>query len=311
MPGEKCILCNSSDLIVTEILNTDQLIRLYKKRAKVDVSRFFKVKEISSYRCLHCGLGMYLPQAVGDGEFYDDLQKYKGYYLNEKPEFTEAAKFIRSTDDVLEVGSGEGLFVNYINCNSYKGLEFSEEAISKAKSNAITLHKESIEDHAANNKNKYDIVCYFQVLEHVPNPGAFIKASVDCLKPGGKLIVAVPSADSFISDALNFYLNMPPHHTSSWTDQTLGMIAELNQLKVIHIFHEPLHPMHRVFYYKTVIYKRLAGKFRHRGGILDNSSVSWALYALSSFMAHVKNVFPPAGKLPMGQSVSFVYQKPS
>ncbi len=252
---------------------------------------------------------MYLPQAIGDGMFYDDLQKYKGYYLHEKSEFKEAAKFIQPTDDVLEIGSGEGLFVGFIRFKSYTGLEFSEDAISKARKTGIHLLNQNIEDHALENNNKYDVVCCFQVLEHVPNPGKFIKACLDCLKPGGRLIVAVPSADSFIRDAVNFYLNMPPHHASTWTDHSLEKVAELNQLRIMHVFHEPLHPMHRLFYNKTVIYNKLIKKFKHPYIMLDNSVRSWCLYGLSNIGAHFKNIFSSNGTSPVGQSVTFVYQK--
>jgi 2-polyprenyl-3-methyl-5-hydroxy-6-metoxy-1,4-benzoquinol methylase len=309
MLNEKCILCNSNQLSVTEKINTDGLIRLYKKRAGVDVGRFFKEKQINYCTCNNCGLKMYLPQVIGDGTFYDDLQKYKGYYLHEKSEFTEAAKFIHPADDVLEVGSGEGLFVSYISFKSYTGLEFSEDAISKARKIGIHLQNQSVEDHCRENRNKYDVVCCFQVLEHVPNPGKFIKACLDCLKPEGRLIVAVPSADSFIRDAVNFYLNMPPHHASTWTDHALEKLADLNQLRIMHVFHEPLHPMHRIFYNKTAIYNNLGKKFGHPYRMMDKSARSWFLYSLSNIGAHLKNIFSADGTAPVGQSVTFVYQK--
>ncbi|MBX9782799.1 MAG: class I SAM-dependent methyltransferase [Chitinophagaceae bacterium] len=114
--------------------------------------------------CENCGLKFYTPQAAGDGEFYNKLQNYKGYYLKEKAEFQEASKYISNTDDVLEIGCGEGLLTNYISYKTYTGLEFSDKAIITATGKGLKVTNESIEVHAIKNANKYDVVCYFQVL---------------------------------------------------------------------------------------------------------------------------------------------------
>jgi 2-polyprenyl-3-methyl-5-hydroxy-6-metoxy-1,4-benzoquinol methylase len=304
-----CILCNSSNIITTESLNTDQITTLYNKRASVDVNRFFEEKTISYCTCADCGLHFYWPQAVGDGAFYDDLQEYKGYYLPEKSEYHEAAKFINPSDSILEIGCGEGLFTDFIKYKGYTGLEFSDNAIAKATQKGLTVLKESLETHANKNVEKYDAVCYFQVLEHVKNPGSFIKESLQCLKHGGRLIIAVPSEDSFIHDVVNFYLNMPPHHTSRWTDQTLKRIADLFKLEVESVFHEPLQPIHKVFYKKTVIHKKLSGFIGRKFRILDDSAVNIFLDGVSVLTAKAAAPFVAKQNNITGQSVLFIYKK--
>jgi 2-polyprenyl-3-methyl-5-hydroxy-6-metoxy-1,4-benzoquinol methylase len=309
MTDLQCILCQNHDVHVNETIPTKQLVDLYRRRAGVDVSRFFKGPSIMYCICGTCGLGFYWPQAVGDGRFYDDLQEYEGYYIPEKEEFKIAAKFITSGDNVLEVGSGEGLFTGYIQCKSYTGLEFSEKAIEKARRKGITLLNESLEEHARMNSEKYDVVCYFQVLEHVPEPGKFIKDSLACLKKGGKLIIAVPSEDSFIRNAINFYLNMPPHHCSRWTDHTLTKVAELNKLSILQIFHENLLSLHRPFYFKTSINSYLRSKFNRSYRAVDNDLLATSLYALSVLAAPVRSLFSPTAERITGQGVTVVYEK--
>ncbi len=306
MKNLQCILCGSDHIKNLESINTVQLARLYKKRARVDVRRFFSENVIDYCECQDCGLKFYWPQAVGDGKFYDELQHYKGYYLEEKAEFIEASKYVSQNDDVLEIGSGEGMFTNFIRCKSYTGLEFSDNAISIAKEKGISILKQSIEDHAAQYPEEYDVVCYFQVLEHVPNPGKFIKDSLQCLKTGGKLMIAVPSEDSFISEAVNFYLNMPPHHSSRWTDHTLKKIAELNQLKVITIFHEPLHIIHRKFYRKTKIYKLLSSANSGNARSIDLGVSNAIKYGLSTIFSHLPIL---SDRYNIGQSVLIIFEK--
>jgi SAM-dependent methyltransferase len=250
-----------------------------------------------------------MPQAIGDGKFYDDLQQYKGYYPGDKPEFTEAARYITSEDDVLEVGAGEGLFTHYIRCRSYTGLEFSDQAIDKADKKGIKLLHQSLEDHAGENPERYHAVCYFQVLEHVPHPGRFISDSLRCLKPGGKLILAVPSEDSFIKDAPNFYLNMPPHHASRWTDNALRKIGELYGLDLLQLFHEPLHPFHEMFYYKTMAYKKLNGATSPSSQSVDIGLSATIRYGIATATAMLKKRLLPMKSRPVGQSVTAIFQK--
>ena len=302
-----CILCKSADTAVSDSIDAKQLSILYKKRAGAEVERFFKQPTIHLYTCGNCGLKFYWPQAIGDGKFYDELLRYSGYYLEEKAEFTEASKLISANDHVLEVGCGEGLFTNFIQCKSYAGLEFSEDAIVKARKKGLNVINQTLEQHAASHPESYDVVCYFQVLEHVEEPGKFIDDSLKCLKRGGKLLVAVPSEDSFIKNVVNFYLNMPPHHASRWTDKALEKVAELFNLEVVKLFHEPLHVVHKKFYIKTAIYKKAIAVLGKKYKPVDRSVTGSLLYGIATILSYPGAAF--LAKDLTGQSVFVVYKK--
>jgi 2-polyprenyl-3-methyl-5-hydroxy-6-metoxy-1,4-benzoquinol methylase len=304
----QCIFCDSTDIIVSDSINTSELSRLYKKRANINVERFFKEETIDLCSCSGCGLKFYQPQVAGDGKFYDELQLYKGYYLEEKPEFFEAAKYITSDKDVLEIGCGEGLFSNYISYKSYTGLEFSEVAIQKASSRGLTVLNQPLEQHAGTHEAGYDVVCYFQVLEHVIQPRKFIKDSIKCLKKDGILILAVPSEDSFIKQAINFYLNMPPHHISRWPDNTLSKIAAMNDLELVTLYHEKLHAVHKRFYYTTIINTKLRKLCGLTFKPLDNSIAGNIVYGIAVCFSVIVNLFP-GNDSKTGQSVMAVYKK--
>jgi 2-polyprenyl-3-methyl-5-hydroxy-6-metoxy-1,4-benzoquinol methylase len=303
-----CILCKSGDTYKTGSIDTSQLSALYKKRAGTEVDRFFHQSTTEIYTCRNCDLIFYWPQAIGDGKFYDELQRYSGYYLKEKAEYVQAAKFISPDCNVLEIGCGEGLFTNYIQCKSYTGLEFSEDAIKKAKDRGLNIFNESIEQHVATHAQLYDVVCFFQVLEHVQDPGDFITHSLNCLKPGGKLLAAVPSEDSFIKDVVNFYLNMPPHHASRWTDKALFKVAELFNLQVVELFHEPLHGVHKRFYVKTMLHKKITALFGSIPKAVDDNFPTKIIYGFS----HIASIIPSLlmnFKNVVGQSVLVAYKK--
>ena len=303
-----CILCNSTDNHVTDKIDTAQLGSLYRDRAGTDAARFFNTPFIELRTCNNCGLKFYCPQAIGDGKFYDELQQYSGYYLEEKAEFHKAATFIAPTDNVLEIGCGEGLFTKYIQYQSYTGLEFSDDAIRKARTRGLNVLSESIQLHASAHAGQYDVVCYFQVLEHVEHPGSFIRDSLKCLKPGGKLLLAVPSEDSFIKDAVNFYLNMPPHHASKWTDHTLKQIAKLYDLELVELYHEPLHAIHKQFYVKTKLNKKFSGMIGKKPYAVNAGLVNKTIYATAVLLSYPLKAFVRPGDI-TGQSVLAVYRK--
>jgi 2-polyprenyl-3-methyl-5-hydroxy-6-metoxy-1,4-benzoquinol methylase len=307
---DKCILCDRANIVLIDSISSLDLTKLYKNRAKVDVERLFIEKpNINYYSCTNCELRFYLPQVIGDGAFYDTLQNYDGYYLTDKSEFCEAAKWINNADNVLEIGCGTGNFSSFIKYKSFTGLEFSEKSIQIARNKGLNVINESLEDHAEANKNKYDAVCYFQVLEHVSNPNLFIKDSISCLKPGGKLIIAVPSEDSFIHGAVNAYLNMPPHHASRWPDETLKKVASLFNITFVTLLHEPLHKRHRLFYTKTKIYHALNKLFHLEYRLIDRSNTNTFLYIFAALLSYVVTPFLSKKKNIRGQSMIAVFKK--
>lgn len=310
MAFDNCILCNSSHIILIDCIKSVDLVKLFKNRAKVDVERLFVEKPvINYYSCSNCKLKFYLPQVIGDGTFYDALQNYNGYYLEDKSEFYEAAKWINSNHDVLEIGCGTGNFVNFINCKSFTGLEFSEKSIQIARSKNINVVNELLEEHVNTNKNKYDVVCYFQVLEHVKDPRQFIKDSIGCLKEGGKLIIAVPNDDSFIKGAVNGYLNMPPHHASRWSEHTLKNIASLFGISFITLSHEPLHKRHKAFYAKTKVYHVLNRFFGVKYRIVDRRIKNNFLYIAATLLSYLLRPLIIRGNEIKGQSMTAVFSK--
>jgi len=224
---------------------------------------------------------------------------------------------MKENADILEIGCGEGAFKSLINCRTYTGLEFSDRAIKKATAKGLNVLKQTIEEYALLNNERFDIVCCFQVLEHVENPENFIKRSIACLKQGGKFIIAVPSEDSFINQAVNFYLNMPPHHVSRWTDESLKNIAILNNLELSSLIHEPLQSFHKLFYLKTLITKRLLKLWQHPIKSIDASFPGKLLYGCATLLAYLVSPFftkfrnirgqssrvhrPTRGRLPMLQ----------
>lgn len=250
-----CPACSAGAIAAVESVDSADLVQGYRDKG-IDVSACFAATPaIALYRCAGCDLGFFSPPCAGDAAFYEQLQQYDWYYQDDKPEYGYASKHVDIGDKVLEVGCGKGAFRSALPWSvSYTGLEFNDAAVGKARAAGLDVCKQPVAAHAAANACKYDVVCSFQVLEHVPEPKEFVHACVQALAPGGKLILAVPADDSFLAIAPNSPLNMPPHHVLRWSDRALANLAWREGLAVVDLWHEPVASFHREWHRQTLAF---------------------------------------------------------
>ena len=307
-----CPLSGSSNVTLIEQINASDLIKMYNKFLKSDISKEFgDVKKIGYYHCIDSDLRFFYPMVTGSEKYYEHLQKNPWYYMDDKAEYYYANNFIKESDLVLEIGCGRGAFSQKISTKNYVGLEFSRKAKEIAFSNGIIIENESIQSHAVAHPAKYDVVCAFQVLEHISEIRSFIESSIKALKPGGLLIYSLPSADSFLSIMTNNVLNMPPHHVSFWSDKSLKHIAEIFGMKIVNIEHEKLAEWDKVSWASSIILESLRNWLGVQSGLLDMSLKYKVLKKISLRTGEIlaKGLINPK-VLPQGHSVNVVYQKP-
>ena len=280
-----CPLCQSINIELLESIKTDEIEKAYSQNLGVKIN--FEISEISYMRCSNCHLGFFTPIVAGEEDLYQQLQTFEWYYMDEKPEFFLAKKFLPATGEILEVGSGRAAFASLVGISRYTGLEFNDLAIKRAGTTGVKLLKESIESHAGRNPNKYAAVVSFQVLEHVGSPAEFIKGCVDCLSPEGILILAVPSSDGFAGGAPNSFLDMPPHHMTHWSRDTLQKISELYSLKVISITHESVADYHLAWAKKILLEKRMRQLLGVSPLLIDTSFSARLISKIASVLARI------------------------
>ncbi len=306
----RCPLSGSGDVRLLETVKVSDLCALYYKLTRFDASsEFGDVKEIQFYHCPESDVKFFWPLVTGSGEFYDKLQDTGWYYKDEKIEYAYARGLIKPADSVLEIGCGKGAFGKSLEVKAYAGLELSARSVGKACGEGLNVKKEYVEDHAKENRDKYDVVCAFQVLEHVANTRAFVEAAVTCLKPGGLLILSVPSADSFIPMLRNAS-NMPPHHVTWWSDAALRHIAEIFGLRVREIEHEILADHNKPTYAYTIAYCALEDFFGLKHDLVNRSPGRRILQQTARLAAKIlSGGLKEKCVRPHGHTVTAVYEK--
>jgi 2-polyprenyl-3-methyl-5-hydroxy-6-metoxy-1,4-benzoquinol methylase len=236
----------SNNVVEAGKIKSDEIIAIYAKHFKLNIESYFKnVPEVKIFKCLDTKYMFYYPFTLeGDENYYGLMSKFDWYYNPSRWEHGKAIEIINEKDNVLEIGAGSGSFLKKLKEKApfVTGLELNTKAIEEAKSIGVELHKELIQDHARKNANKYDVVCSFQVLEHISQPHEFIAAQLQSLKPNGKMIIGVPNNDSYLKDNKlpSKVLNMPPHHMGLWTPASLKSLENIFNITLMDIYYEPL-----------------------------------------------------------------------
>jgi SAM-dependent methyltransferase len=226
-----------------ENFKSSEIVDRYK-RIGLEVSRFFSEEDIQLYKCEMTGYRFFYPfSAIGDAKFYEELSKSRKNYYSQRWEHSKALQFIEKEDNVLEVGSGFGAFLNLLKAKNIegKGLELNSIAVKNCEKQELKVENKLIQEELLENPGKYDVLCYFQVLEHISEVGLFVQNSIDLLKVGGKLIIGVPNNNPylFINDRMHT-LNLPPHHAGLWNDRSFKSLHKIFPLKMVHLEFEPL-----------------------------------------------------------------------
>jgi len=232
------------------VIDFATVVKGYKKLFNVEI-KSSAVNEIYMYECSQCHLTFFQPSITGDESFYSELAKNSWYHMKNKWEFEQALEDISPHDRVLEIGCGTGNFLKKLKDRGIEqvvGIDINEDALKEAKRKGIEVYKTTIEELVERENQSFDVVCSFQVLEHVPNPRSFLEASIDLLKPGGKLIIGIPNSEGFLKEIRFNLLDMPPHHLTRWNMKTILYLEKILPLRVERYSFEPIAKYHMAWY---------------------------------------------------------------
>lgn len=301
MNHPQCPITHSSKVKLVQKIDTQKIVELYRDISPLNsVAAYDTLKHVLMYKSLETGYHFFYPfNLQGDEELYRNLEKNDWYYMNEKWEYDESMKFLNSKQKVLEVGCGDGAFLEKLTrtfSNSPIGLELNKAAIEKARQKGLTVFDDSVENFALLHEQSFDVVCLFQVLEHIADVGNFLKAILQILKPGGKLVIGVPNNDSFIRKDSDNPLNLPPHHMGLWNKSSLESLSRYFNLKLDVILYEPLQVYHVDWYTRVTL------KY-YIGGIIFN------ILARMNVIQHFNNYFKNYRIKIKGHSILAIYTK--
>jgi SAM-dependent methyltransferase len=184
----------------------------------------------SLVECASCELQYFSPSVPGSADFYEQLTR-SAYYEDERWEFGVVAGLVAPGQDVVDVGCGRGAFLELAAGHARRavGVDHNPSAVDHLRSLGIEAHALDFADFAASEREAFDVVCGFQILEHLPSVDALIEPALECLRPGGRIFVSVPHRERYVRSELEPF-DCPPHHISRWHPDQFARLAERHGL---------------------------------------------------------------------------------
>ena len=188
-------------------------------------------------QCRACGLGVPSPAPSAQQLSEYNLRAYRGeeraaVYASRREEFEKRyeaqiarIKHFQPGGALLDIGCNIGMFMKASRSRGFAvtGVEVNAGCAVYGRENfGLDIRSCSLEG-ADFPPETFDVVTVFDVLEHVPDPRAFLSAAGRVLKPGGLLVVQSPNFNSFMAWLLkgNWNWLTPPDHLYHFTPGAL------------------------------------------------------------------------------------------
>ena len=199
--------------------------------------------------CGGCALVYAWPLLFPGGDWYEKYNYVGGYAETAaQASKTDFSYFLDRLPEprrgrLLDIGCAAGHFLRMAAGRGYdvEGLEVDERFVKMARDSGLTGVRKGLLDEAfaRAHAGTYDVVSMLEVLEHVDDPRGFLSLAARVLKPGGRLLIAVPDnhrPTPFGRDQFDY----PPHHLTRWGPRALRLALERAGLRVDDLRAKPL-----------------------------------------------------------------------
>lgn len=227
-------------------LSADHIAGRWRETHSIDVRSELTGSEVIQFcRGRNTRLGFTWPAAAGGPAFYQQLDRYPWYYRAGKWEHAFASRHVTPGVRLLDVGCGAGEFLAAATAVGAvaEGIDFNASAVAAARARSLSARTEPITELAARAAGEFGVVTALQVLEHIPEPRPFLDGCFRLLRPGGKLVIAVPDADGWLRRS-GSVLELPPHHATHWNPAAFQALTALYPAELVALETEPLDPIH-------------------------------------------------------------------
>jgi 2-polyprenyl-3-methyl-5-hydroxy-6-metoxy-1,4-benzoquinol methylase len=212
--------------------------------------RVFTKRQTPYWECSVCGLRFATPNpnpnltgAIGDYEAA--YLQYLGPDASDEANLSSLCEWMESIvllpgKRLLDIGAGSGKLVRFLRARGIdaQGIEPSRALFDRFLGTEATFTCAMLDHYRSTAVTSFDVVTAFDVIEHVPDPAAFLGDVAALLEPGGVFFASTPDVGSLPAKAFSrrwhFYY---PYHLSYFARRTLARAAEPHGLHIIDYRH--------------------------------------------------------------------------
>lgn len=281
----------------------------------------FNNQEYKLYHCKSCDLQWWEPLKIIP-EFYEK-EGEEGYilmHLGIRESLGENHKMFFKYSPVksgrlLDVGCGDGVFLKEAQKFGFEvwGIDFDSKSIKvcqekRGLKNTFVRTPWEFAEYCEKENLKFDVITFFEVLEHQDDPVGFLKTVNRMLKTGGYIAGSVPNRESWVHNKvyreLYHQVDHPPHHFLRFSKKALYNIFKFLEYTQIFISPTPIKILHLTSYLQVLLTGNKLNKFLRKsftgfeyigeGTTLFRKISLWRRFIFKSlkFMRNIAFFFP-------------------
>jgi 2-polyprenyl-3-methyl-5-hydroxy-6-metoxy-1,4-benzoquinol methylase len=209
-------------------------------------------QEYKRYECPNCDVHWWEPLKIIP-EFYESevfescIAFHEGIGTrlgeNHKAFFKHFPSNVRGR--LLDVGCGNGRFLRHAKEQGFEvwGIDFDKKSVENVKRNlgidtVFPMSLEEFYEYAKEKNLKFDVITFFEVLEHQDKPREFLEMVKGLLKEGGYIAGSVPNRERLFAEIgwKYFHGDHPPYHFLRFSKSSLEKALNFSGFKDIEVY---------------------------------------------------------------------------
>lgn len=196
-------------------------------------------KPTAVFRCADCDLDFlqtWQDRAWASAFYAQDDYVFQPNVTRPELKFDEYAlrlermrPFLCPSTKLLDVGAGNGRMLDLVrpHVGEVHATEITPSHVRSLRSRGYHVIDQPLEDILPD--GRYDVICMFAVLEHVPNVGGFLEHLKLFLAPGASVFIEVPD----LHDPLASYYDVPAYRDFYYRDYHLYYFTKVSLARLL------------------------------------------------------------------------------
>jgi 2-polyprenyl-3-methyl-5-hydroxy-6-metoxy-1,4-benzoquinol methylase len=218
--------------------------------------RFVRPDGLCVEHCNHCDTFFVSPSPTDEqlSQFYLGYEKHhrnakqidgpqlRKTYLKTDPNSDYRYQVITSLMEmqgkrVLDVGFGRGFFLYFLKQIGahVTGIELDDYAIQYAREDLEIEDITRTDMLKIDDKEKYDIILFMDLVEHVLEPFQYLNKAKMLLNPGGIIAIFTPNASFALQESAPILFRVDLEHMQYLSNTTCNFLAKKLGLEIIHL----------------------------------------------------------------------------